>query len=339
MRKLVKSSRKRGESTVNFDVSNSFFKSDPFYGQKKALALLWRIKAKSDIGSVYSALQTIRKHEGESVSISLEEDLPVYEPPSEPRPVYIMDATYCHLNVTSQVQEITSSGTIPQVSSANSEFGQDPCYGTVKVLSVTYTYHAQPEDILECHTKTAREGDMIMIPPLLKVHCATWAGTDITDILRGRVTCDQTLPLYTKLISSPDPWYGVLKTISVLYQYGNAPMQLYITTDGKGTPLITSTQPSHTNGMFTSHNQPWEDFRIAAVVWGERPVDENAFLQAAAETGHISCTNEFFRRDGLPNWPKTCQVFFESKSTGEIRCRAAREGEMLKIPTLFEELP
>lgn len=350
VRNRVKSSRKSGSTSVDFSVSNSFFKGDPLRGQGKAFVLVWRIKGVLDLGAVYSAPQTLRRLEGERVHLEIDGDLPVYEPPpTAPKRsnIHILSATYHHLDVISAVREIASNERVPTITAANGSFGTDPMFGTSKILSITYTYNITSDLLLnDIHVQTAREGDWIRLPPKLTIHSAYWADMDITVQVRDLVDpLKQTAQIPTGFFPADDPWYGTRKTISVVYSYGRPDgrpkFQLLVTKDSDGTHELKPDRPLDLDFVFTDDDDdeeqlPGRDFRIVAGVWGILPVNEARFLVAARD-GEVPCSNEFFRRDGFPGWGKTCQIYIRQEDTGNVRCLVAKEGQHLRIPASFDD--
>lgn len=198
------------------------------------------------------------------------------------------------------------------------------------------------------HCMTAREGDTIVIPAdhdsqipaegKLTIHAAYWADQDVTELFRSQVLHDQTLQVNTTpYLQLPDPWYGVRKTISIMYQYTNGPLQLLVCDDSRGTISISQTSPLRRN-FFNPAERHDGKLNVLAVVWGSmygrtEPLDASQF-RWIAEIKRFPCSTEWFRFNGQPYWPKTCHVFYEFGTTGRIGCVAAREGEECCLPDM-----
>ncbi|KAI9815929.1 MAG: hypothetical protein M1827_001921 [Pycnora praestabilis] len=315
----------------SFIVGNVFFGKDPLCGFVKAFVLVWRMRSTSCEGrhSEHSVTKTLRTRESHPVLIDYKAVLPPFFPPSTSKNrIIILDASYFTMDVTATVAAIVDNIKLTRIAATNDMFDADPAPGQVKQLSVTYGY-CMPEGRLSCQVRIVREGQLLTIPPLLIIQAANWGGVDITDTLRAQITPDQTLQLDTKLVQLPDPWYGVLKTLSIMYQYGDGRLQLLVSHDGSGIVSIDPEGPMRTQ-YFNPAGPRHEGMDVLAVIWGvmyehPKPVSASQF-DAIATKGEISCTNEWFGFDGLPNWQKTCQVFFQHGSSGKIYCSAGREG-------------
>ena len=110
------------------------------------------------------------------------------------------------------------------IRASNSRFGTDPAPNTVKQLSIAYACRL-PDRSLDYRVQVVGEDDSIIIPlqtptiPVeLTIHAAHWADLDLTEVtvVRSRVLPNQTLQFHVTAIHSFDPWYNVLKTISII---------------------------------------------------------------------------------------------------------------------------
>jgi hypothetical protein len=176
------------------------------------------------------------------------------------------------------------------------------------------------------------------IPPFLDIICANWGGLDITSFLRAQIGLHQTLQLDTDVLSRlglPDPWPEHRKTIAVLYQYGNDPMQLRVIAEGRERLHIHPNGQVYRNHFLSSRNGPAANITVLAAIWGLQPVSEVPFIQAAVRDKRIPCNNTFFGRDGWGGFHKTCQTFLQNSHTGEVICVAGREGSTLALPTVW----
>jgi hypothetical protein len=210
----------------------------------------------------------------------------------------------------------------------------------VKQLSVTYAY-CSPNSIFDYHVQVVQEGESIHIPlqqpnvnVKLTIHAAYWADMDVTDVLRSQISSNQTLRIESSLVHPYDPWYNVLKTLSIMYQYTDGPLQLLVCDDRTGVIFISPTSPLERN-FFNPDALREDKINILAVIWGAmqnhpEPLDASQ-LQWIAEKGRFPCSNEWFGFDGRMNWPKSCHVFYRFGTTGNIRCKATREGKECRL--------
>jgi hypothetical protein len=60
------------------------------------------------------------------------------------------------------------------------------------------------------------------------------------------------------------------------------------------------------------------DIRVVAAVWRLQLVSEKRFCRAVTEKGKISCSIDFFGRDGWGGKLKTLQVFLQNGHTGSL---------------------
>ena len=330
-----------------FVPSNAFFGGfDPIPNSIKAFILVYRVTPTSDDGTEKSEsfFQTKRLTEGQPVILDYELTLPRFNPPAaSSQDVVILDASFYTLDVTPTVAKIAAAEKEwPLIIHAtNAQFGVDPAPNTGKQLSITYARRS-PDGSLEHHVQVVGEGDIITIPlqpsmiqVKLTIHSAYWADMDVTEVLRSRISQDQTLRFNAFITHPIDPWYNVRKTISIMYQYADGPLQLGVYDDNSGLVSISPTQPLQRN-FFNPAGRQEDKMNILAVVWGgmyshPEPLDASQF-RWIAERRRFPCTNEWFKFDGRPNWPKTCHVFYEFGTTGIIRCAAAREWQECRLP-------
>jgi hypothetical protein len=327
--------------------SNVFFGGfDPMPMRVKAFILVCCMTPPPSDG--ISFFQTKRFLEGQPVTFDYDITLPRFiAPATSPHNIIILDASYHTWDVTKIVAEIAATQKEwPLIIQANNaQFGKNPVPGIGKQLSITYAYRSPDGDgVLDHHVQVVNEDDTITIPLQpstihvdLTIHAAYWADLDVTQLLRSRVSQNQTLLIDTSTIHSFDPWFNVLKTLSIMYQYTNGPLQLTVCDDRSGVIFIGPTRSLQRN--FFNPADPLEDkLNIFAVVWGgmwshPEPLDVSQF-EWIAERRRFPCTNEWFGFDGRLNWPKTCHVFYQFGTSGAIRCMAIREGQECHLPEM-----
>lgn len=160
-----------------------------------------------------------------------------------------LHASYYTLDVTTLVRNALARappGLPVEIHATNDTFGTDPSPRNVKQLSIAYAYrrsgffHIPTAHFATC---VVAQGESIITPPPITIHAVYWAGQDITTALRARIAGYQSLHLDITSIQDADPWYNVSKSISIMYQYGQGPLQLFVTHDGVGVQSITPTGP------------------------------------------------------------------------------------------------
>ena len=251
-----------------FVPSNVFFGRDPIPNSVKAFVLVWRtiLPSGTDTEQPYSGVKTQMYLEGEPVILDYSTTLRRFTPPTIlPQNILILNASYYTLDVTPIVARIAATQKEgPLVIRATcAQFGMNPAVNTEKQLSITYAYRG-PDGSFDHHTQVVGEGGTISIhnrscdyldhvtdegstPTQLTIHAAYWADLDVAQMLRSRVSYDQTLQIDTSSIHLRDPWFGVSKTLSIMYQYTNGPLQLVVRHDGSGVILIGPMRPLHRN--------------------------------------------------------------------------------------------
>ena len=183
----------------------------------------------------------------------------------------------------------------------------------------------------------------IYAPPALKIHAAYWGTKDVKATLMARIQPNQKLEVDTRYdLDTPDPWFNVRKSTSIMYSFGNGSLQLMVTYDAAGCFMIDPAGPersSHLNPDVResqSKDIPGK-VEILAVVWGGMLNHSEPFsvhvMDKIQTMRKVECTNEFFDGyDGMPTWPKTCHVFWRMKGGQDILCQAGKEGETIFLP-------
>ena len=83
----------------------------------------------------------------------------------------------------------------------------------------------------------------------LKIHAATFGGADFTNEIQDLVQSDQTLNLDTNFpgwqqsYHWQDPWPGTVKSLTILYQWGERPLELVVTSENQGTVVLDPSAP------------------------------------------------------------------------------------------------
>lgn len=151
--------------------------------------------------------------------------------------------------------------------------------------------------------------------PQLTIWSANYGSGDCTDKVRALVTPQQTLDLtdngdpgvYDKLFG--DNWGCNAKSLCILYQYSGRPLELLVTCQNGGNPVIRPDESIRPDRRaFITECGP-----VIAVVWGimegrDRPIAPN-IIQDIASYKVFSATDDYFGFDGWTKASKTCVVF------------------------------
>ena len=141
-------------------------------------------------------------------------------------PIRIIRAAYGPADVTEKVKTLAEGKSEVTIAAENSNFG-DPWYGTQKSLTVVYQVGFGP--VL---TAVAREHQSVHLgSPVsdnsLKILGATYGNLDVTEKVQSLVK-DNALTVAAENSVFSDPWYGVVKTLAIVYQYGNQEPKIVI---------------------------------------------------------------------------------------------------------------
>jgi hypothetical protein len=334
--------KKKEPSVIQFTVANVTFGTDPFPGNVKGFSMVWRQTRRRGRKVSHSAPMKLFAHEGLTVTIDLSFK-PAYndnEDDAAGGGIRIINASWHNQDVTERVSTLVRNGQYTVMATNVELLTSDPCPEYLKVLSVTWTYLDGTHSLSQFSVSTACEYGYLNIPPRLNILCADWAGMDITTVLRSRISQEQTLNLDTNtlVVSVLDPWPNFHKAISIIYQYGSGPLELLLARDGAGLVVI---KPYKTvRQSYKANLDPWRldhpignDTTVLVIIWGLRPMPDNADIRRALREGSISCTNDFFGVDGWKEKVKTCQVFLRNNRTGETSCITGKENSILKLPS------
>jgi hypothetical protein len=176
----------------------------------------------------------------------------------------------------------------------------------------------------------------------LKIHLATFGGVDFTAEIQSLVQ-DQSLSLTTEYpawqqsYGWTDPWPGRAKSLIILYQWDQRPLELVVTSEYEGTVVLDPTAPVD-DSRITFLNPAGGraisgGFQIFAIIWGRMEgrtttVPESVHNSVQA-TGFFTPSNSFFNFDGYQGHAKTALVIYQlgqGSSEGGIRSAHAVEG-------------
>lgn len=360
LQRMIDNQAATGDGVVRFIVDNETMGGDSMYGQHKGLAMVWRKSVLRRNRVVYSQLQRLLAQEGESVTLRLDAALPHADERDaegmEGLPegaTQIILASWFDADVTDRVATLVANGQT-RISAISEDLRTpDPCPHYIKSLSVCWRYVHGPDADASARaafqTATVLEGQLLEVPPCLRILCARKGDLDITNLLQAMVSGTQTLTLDAQSIqpSQADTRPGDWKVLSIVYRYGTRSPQLLVLPEYADrfelTPHTTSSGNdaqrgavydfAASNGIAMANSGSNEAATVVAVVWGLELLSlETASLREAMENGHMSCTNEFFGVDGWEGFVKTCQVFVQNGK--ELECFTAWEGSDLNVLVL-----
>ncbi|KAJ6603573.1 hypothetical protein DFH09DRAFT_899093 [Mycena vulgaris] len=188
---------------------------------------------------------------------------------------------------------------------------------------------------------------------------ATWGGIVVTPDIQSFVSATQTLTFDTRTLVNvlgPDPLPNTVKTLSVLYQYADAPegMCLLSTSElGPSVSIWPGAHQTYTPPMPTEwQSQPassvcalgatWRGesgtgVEILVVLWGGRRIETPSVLVELARffvglRGQIRMTNNFFKCDPWYNNKKTWAVYFRFADSERVQVVTGVEDGALEVP-------
>ncbi|KAK7737800.1 hypothetical protein SLS53_006420 [Cytospora paraplurivora] len=194
-------------------------------------------------------------------------------------------------------------------------------------------------------------------PPRLRILGATWGGVQVTQDIQDMVSATQTVALDMRSIHNvlqPDPAYGTVKTLSVLYTYeGHDETHLINLSEQHRLPLeISATAHECPDGSREKHRiktleQPfWRTMRnrgeggeveLLAVLYGPVRIERPSVLEELGKffegrRGQIRMTNLFFKEDTWPDHRKSWAVYFRFVGSDRIQVVTGMEDGALEIP-------
>ncbi|KAK0724663.1 hypothetical protein B0H67DRAFT_641175 [Lasiosphaeris hirsuta] len=193
----------------------------------------------------------------------------------------------------------------------------------------------------------------ISLPPRLHIIGATWGGVNVTDEVSAMADQErQTLLLNMDMLQYtllPDPAYGLVKSMTVLYRYEDE-AELRLLTVPEDAPAVQVSATAHNspeNAMveFTTiggaagawRSGPKAQVEIVAATYGPQRIQTPAVLQELAmffegKRGQIRMTNSFFRTDPWVDHKKSWTVYFRFVDSQRIQCVTGMEDGALEVP-------
>lgn len=184
-------------------------------------------------------------------------------------------------------------------------------------------------------------------PARLKIAGATWGGVNVTEDVRSMITASETLVLDMHTVHRvlvPDPLYGNIKTLTVLYQYEDQESVHLLNTTEHVSPIVIFPS-AHEHGApqcLKTVDRPWRanpysPVEIIAVLYGPRRIETPSVLEELSKffegrRGQIRMTNSFFKADTWPNHKKSWTVYFRFTQSKRIQCVTGLEDGALELP-------
>jgi hypothetical protein len=322
------------DNQFTFTPNLTLFGRDPFPGYQKAVVVVYR--AVNTSSGQFGQPQVYRGLDGDPATINCGTTVLPYVLPCPPSNRFIIDATWYTQDVTSKIANLSDHASSESFNFTvdTPTLGPDPAYGTTKQLTITYS-EVDAGGTTQFYSVRGKDFDNITIagaPPVtLKIVAMNYGGKDVTAKAQTLVAAQQTLQIVSNGGSTlfADPWVGHQKSICVLYQYGNRPLELLVTSENDSLSLDPYAPVDPSRFRFLRPEEP----RVIAFIWGimanqTGPVLEDK-VQALASGASIPCTSDWFGFDGWPGVTKTCVAFV--RRDGGIYDISATEGQTLKL--------
>lgn len=169
-------------------------------------------------------------------------------------------------------------------SSATSAASSTPTSSSTKSISTTSTSVSA--------TTTTKTTTSAASTPTIQILSAYFATTDVTLAAQSSLlTPSGNLVVDTSSLSSltsgTDPWWGVLKTLSILYTANNK-TYIFVATEQSGTYTITPSSPLSANAVEApTYAVPSDSpIQIASVAWGAASIaTESVWMSLYAQAG------------------------------------------------------
>ena len=337
---------------------------DPFH--EKALVITWRVGVSYPeyYDSKDAAMAPVSESrpnsslvtETKTLVLNYSKGLTFGDPLPDNNGRVILSATYYNQDVKDSVSKWSRSSPYLRIPVGRQLYKNPPDGDAHWSLVVLYMIITQNGP--EYHTIAASDGNDLLIPPgvtpmpRLTIHRAMWALEDMTDQLYALVTYEQTIVFNVDKGKYPATWTNDFphdgpKTWSVIYQYGDEPLELLVATDDggidSGLQVIDHSQyPPPDRRIFFSPfpcQIPGRN-NILAIIWGHNR-DQNGIVHAAPSeiydvvgSGNFKPSNEAFGFDGGYFVVKTCHAFYRCGIESTIQCAAGQEAVNVNTPPM-----
>lgn len=163
--------------------------------------------------------------------------------------------------------------------------------------------------------------------PRLIIHAAYFADKDVTEKVRMLVRPEQKISFEKMKDEFGDPWpEAERKALSILYQYGDRPMEVWAGSTENHPVAIQNEALSNERMMFVNKNPG----RIVSLIWGQASVLTDLRIEKLEKDGELDCKD--LGDGGWWGWePRTLICYYRSPD-GTIKGCHAREGGTLRLP-------
>lgn len=194
--------------------------------------------------------------------------------------------------------------------------------------------------------------------PRLVIIGATWGGVSVTDDIRAMVESDDSITFdmfNLHKVLTPDPALGVVKTLTVLYQFEglktdvgvqllNIPEHTAVLKMWADANSTEQKPPEEMSEFAHSINRPWRtglpyngSVEILAALYGPERIETPSVLQELAKffegrRGQIRMTNAFWKKDTWPGVRKSWTVYFRFTDSKRIQVVTGMEDGALEVP-------
>jgi len=239
--------------------------------------------------------------------------------------IQILGAAYGLADVTNQVASKVQGSSL-LVRATNQTFG-DSWYGTGKTLVVVYqdaqgninTSIAPEGEAIKINAPQPRRANPGQIPKILG---AAYGKADVTEKVRS-IVANGDIEILAKNEIFGDSWYGVGKSLVVVYQYGNNHPQVRFTSEHEALILDEPNQPSEWAPMNYGHIQ------ILGAVYGLADVTNQVASRVQGSALQVQAANQILG-DSWYGVRKTLVVVYQD-TQGNLKTSITEEGGTLKI--------
>lgn len=308
--------------SVQIRAVNEFF-GDSFPNVVKTLVIVYQYGTKKPVVSITK--------EGEMATISQNSDIQEGFMTSQPGQTKILGAAYGLGVVTDRVSQMVENNNL-EISASNAIFG-DPWHGVRKVLTVVYK-----DSNGSIRTTISEEGGKIKIgqdhqqnsQQVPKIFGAAYGKADVTDKVRSLVS-KRKLHFQVENHVFGDSWHGVLKSLVVVYQLGDAKPRVGIVRE-------------HQTFSFSEDNQPSEwatmdlgQIQILGAAYGLADVTNQVASKIQNSVLQVQADNQSFG-DSWYGTRKTLVIVYRD-AQGNIKTSIAEEGSPLRISAQPPQIP
>ena len=197
-------------------------------------------------------------------------------------------------------------------------------------------------------------------PPRLRILGATWGGVQVTEDIQSMVSATETVTLDMRTLSrllQPDPVFGTVKTLSVLYTYEQGdqggqggdiclvsiseqeqfPVEICATAQRFATRSYSIRTLKPPFWRAAKHDGGDGEVEILAALYGPQRIETPRVLEELGKffegrRGQIRMTNSFFKADTWPDHRKSWTIYFRFVGSDRIQVVTGMEDGALEVP-------